>query len=1131
MRVLGYVILLLLALYFILVKPYLMVKRIEVELEGLRISFGEGIAFKSFLLFLPLRDLTLHVYIKNARLMPWQVEAEEFSLLEVSSKPPTDKPFDYDFSPLLHMLQRANIKLGGAYISTNYLPYRESLTLFIPSTELSKGRLIPKGLAKVYYQQELWEHALNVSIEEAELEGGKLFVKKAQVESSLYNFELNGVWEGRSGSYRAEGYVEDVEGKAYRLGRIKASAEGNITYTKIRAKFRAYSPELEIKGRKTFRELTAEGEYVWVWRSGSQVKVDIGSGKTRAKLIYWLSKKELIMDFSQLPLDGGLLRVDKHLFALLSGRLKVNLEKGLLDLEAYTPEVVFEDKRLRQASLKLELDYRRELKGKLDLSVAEPFLLSLKGSFLRRDFSGTLQLVGYELRSDKLSTRLSYMGSLFLKEGKLYTQGEGRLSNITYDTFRLGPADYRLTVEGEDYKIDLHGEGYSLGGGGSIRDRSFMGNVLFEGFATRYGNYQVSGLRGKVEVSAKEERVSLKGFLEGMISSKDIILSLSSHFNLNHEMGHLGGSFEGRVEGLKAFGLNYEKGSFNGRLEDKTVAVAFNLQDRLTGEGFYNLLAKRYKVEGRISENLSGLLLTAKYHLGGVGDSLSASILGRGLYKGLEFPVDAELSLRESSLSARVEGFSLKRGLFELSVGGIRAYGSRQKGFLEVLPIKLSMGKSPITSINFERGSYRDKEVSLRGFLEGAVEGKVELSYREGFLIRAEGSATLSKLLSLVKSRILASAEGRLKYRLLYSKSLEFWIGSDDLWVRSRYLALPMRGGFELSLSEDRLKGYLNLRGNEIASLSASFSGRGKSASVDVSFKNLPILYRGEGISASLLAGGNAYISSDFKSLDIKGRVETSGTINLLSLPRSKTAPLEDYRRINLHVSIRSFEPLRINLPEGYVYSDLSALLEGNLYEPKYTLKAELKGGRLKYFDREFYLRRGFALFTDKEKNVDLTLATSLPDYNILIDIKGNPQYPKAVIRSEPPRDMREVLTALIAGGKEEAGFLSLGGAIASQIPEAGFITKGIQRLTGVDIKLQVSPYVSPTGDVGINASVSKDITERVSVEYKQSTSKDPKETYTGGDLKLTPNTSLGGRVYSDRTQEVRLRVRKKFDF
>jgi translocation and assembly module TamB len=90
---------------------------------------------------------------------------------------------------------------------------------------------------------------------------------------------------------------------------------------------------------------------------------------------------------------------------------------------------------------------------------------------------------------------------------------------------------------------------------------------------------------------------------------------------------------------------------------------------------------------------------------------------------------------------------------------------------------------------------------------------------------------------------------------------------------------------------------------------------------------------------------------------------------------------------------------------------------------------------------------------------------------------------------------------------------------------------KGAQSITGLDVKLQISPTVSPTGEVGINATISKDITEKISVEHKQSTLKNPKETYTGGEVKLTPNTSIGGRIYSDRSQEYRVRIRKKFDF
>ncbi|MFN3471034.1 MAG: translocation/assembly module TamB domain-containing protein, partial [Aquificaceae bacterium] len=168
---------------------------------------------------------------------------------------------------------------------------------------------------------------------------------------------------------------------------------------------------------------------------------------------------------------------------------------------------------------------------------------------------------------------------------------------------------------------------------------------------------------------------------------------------------------------------------------------------------------------------------------------------------------------------------------------------------------------------------------------------------------------------------------------------------------------------------------------------------------------------------------------------------------------------------------------------------------------------------------------------TNKESHIDLTVLTPTPSYSIILDIKGNPQYPKVLVRSEPPRDIREVLTALVLGGKEGEGLIPVADALVSQVPQLSQLVKGAQNITGLDIRLQVSPALSPTGEVGINATISKDITEKISIEHRQSTLKNPKETYTGGEVRLTPNTSIGGRIYSDRSQEYRIRMRRKFDF
>jgi len=83
----------------------------------------------------------------------------------------------------------------------------------------------------------------------------------------------------------------------------------------------------------------------------------------------------------------------------------------------------------------------------------------------------------------------------------------------------------------------------------------------------------------------------------------------------------------------------------------------------------------------------------------------------------------------------------------------------------------------------------------------------------------------------------------------------------------------------------------------------------------------------------------------------------------------------------------------------------------------------------------------------------------------------------------------------------------------------------------GTELNVSVSPQLSSSGEVGVSTKVSKDITDRFSLEYQQSTLKDPKESYVGGSARITGGASVGGRINSDKSKEVRLRVRGKFNF
>jgi translocation and assembly module TamB len=209
----------------------------------------------------------------------------------------------------------------------------------------------------------------------------------------------------------------------------------------------------------------------------------------------------------------------------------------------------------------------------------------------------------------------------------------------------------------------------------------------------------------------------------------------------------------------------------------------------------------------------------------------------------------------------------------------------------------------------------------------------------------------------------------------------------------------------------------------------------------------------------------------------------------------------------------------------------LEGYAKGKLENLEYKFRFSLSGGELKYFNKKFYVKSGSFEFDKKSKNIDLTIASPLPDYVILIDIKGDPEYPKVLLSSEPPRETRKVITDLVFGGGEAQGIISLGDILSTQIPQIGGVIKGVERTLGTELSVSVTPQVGSSGEAGLSARISKDITDRFSLEYQQSTLRDPRESYVGGSAKITGGTSVGGRINSDNSKEVRLRVRGKFNF
>jgi hypothetical protein len=152
MKYVGYLVLVILFIYFVFVKPFLLLHRIEFEIKEPRINLKErSLEIGKFWVLLPnFRGETFFLRLDGLSLYKDTLRLKELSLINVSSKI-SEKPSEYDFSDLARRLNKINIHLQNAYISINSLPYSESTTLFIGKTHKEGNKIWAEEPTVAYY--------------------------------------------------------------------------------------------------------------------------------------------------------------------------------------------------------------------------------------------------------------------------------------------------------------------------------------------------------------------------------------------------------------------------------------------------------------------------------------------------------------------------------------------------------------------------------------------------------------------------------------------------------------------------------------------------------------------------------------------------------------------------------------------------------------------------------------------------------------------------------------------------------------------------------------------------------------------------------------------------------------------
>jgi translocation and assembly module TamB len=1130
MKYVGYLVLFLLFIYFVFVKPFLLLHRIEFEVKEPKINLKEkSFEIGEFWVLLPnFRGETFFLRVNGLALYKGTLKLRELSLISVSSKI-SEKPSEYDFSDLARRLNKINIHLQNAYISMNSVPYSESITLFIGKAYKEGNKIWAEEPTVAYYIHGQKITRIEVFVESAQLKGPTLEVLSSKVLGKNYSFELKGRWKGKEGTFEAVGYVDRITAGNLYIEPINVEAKGWLDYKTIKVDMQLQTEDLVIK-EKHFGRVAGRGEYRYRWRKENLFFTSLEGKNLSGRLEYDLNRRTLKLDFSELAFDEKLLGVKQGLRGSFAGRMFADFHKKTLSLEGKVKDLIFQDIRINTANLSLGLDYKERSRG--EVSFASD-VLKLKGRFYGKDFWGQLKVSGLPYQRGNVKARVFYEGYISYVAGTPESSGKGYLSDLyVYDRF-IGRSDFNLILKGQDFLVSGGGKGFKLNASGNIKDESIKGVLTFTGFNFQEGGIELSNLVGQVSFGVFDKEVQAEGRLEGKLSQEKVQSHADLEFNIKLLEGKPEGEFKSILKDVKLGDLEFKNGLLVGNIKDQKLSLTYRLEEKLKGSGIFSLLDCSFNTEGRWEGEVKESFLMLSYKLQSCSKTAcKGELVGSARFKDITIPINARFDYKGETLRANVKGFELQRGPIKVRVGGLRleegkiffSGGSVRLNSEELLKLSQAEGFYDLKKEGFEIPN-----IKIYRYAEGNA--KISYSKTEGFNLNSEGHINLEKTSALFRSRVQTSLVGNLYYYLNIDKNGVnlVLLSREPIELRSRYVGLPMRGEAYFYGDGKIFKGSMNFLGNG-SSLTAEAEGTDKELQVKFNANKVPLVYRDENLRGSLFLRGVGVINTDYKKVKISSDLSIAGTLEVRSFPREKQAKREE-TSITLDLRVSSYEPLRVYLPEGYIYGSLEGYAKGKLDDLEYKFKFSLSGGELEYFNKKFYVKSGFFEFDKKSKNIDLTIASSLPDYVILINLKGDPEYPKVLLNSEPPRETRKIITDLVLGGGEAQGIISLGDILASQIPQIGGLTKGLEKTLGTELNISVSPQLSSSGEVGVSTKVSKDITDRFSLEYQQSTLKDPKESYVGGSARITSGTSVGGRINSDKSKEVRLRIGGKFNF
>lgn len=1100
MRRIALVFLLFLSLYALRKNLHWEIKGLEIALSPLTLRVAEVyISYDDFLLHL--KDLSLWyeggvgLYISDGALVVAGGEERNGAAPEIPAFLRDAEIKIENFHVVFLGEEELSVVIEDLSLKDRVLGFSANLSVRNVQTcvRLQRARLLEKGVA----------------------------VLDMSVSSEFFEFSAVGDVSGERASFSLKGFVRELEREGFRINPVEVEGEGVLSYGGLRARFRGWTDSVDIEGRTRFEGVEITGDIGFQFGESLIVRGDISDGSVYA--IYELEllpERRITLRIDKLPVDAELLGVDVAVVGWVSGEVRGDLRKKEIELLLRSHALAVEGVSVGDGFLWLSYGMRSR-QGKVEVLV--PGLLVASGSIGEGSFGGRFRLEDLFIARKGASFFLSYEGeALFGK--KPYLKGRGKVSDLHYGNLPVGDVSFELELLDRDLEAVYRGEGFLGWVRGTIGEELLVFGEM-RGMRREMGGVSVEVSRGEAELVLRGERFELSLSVEEMSLGRGET-SASLHGWVQMEGGDaLVGEYY-----LEVVGLTEEKLILGGRIEGSELVGTYGAGETLEGDFTLSLKERRLRTNGRFGREGMELLYLFE------GTPSRGELTARLSVNGAPL-TDGRFSYRGREIFARVNPFEYSAGAVRVRFRGLEAKGSLGKALIGMNGLEVYIMDSLLGKLSQVEGylSVAEKEVRWKGELSGAVEGEVILGYRESPYINSRGTVDLRRLSFLIATPTGGRAEGKLFYELAYDgERLDLSVKNDGkVLAYIRHLNLPMEAWVDLRAVGRTLGAFITLWNGD----------RGISANVGslnlrdyyayIILKSLPVIYRTEGLTLSLNLSSEGWVDvRKLKEVKLRADALLSGDVIIGKVGLGKGQEKRKGPALELDLRFESERPVRVVLPEGYVYVNVSGWVLGRAEDPDYGIRVEFLSGELKYFGRRFFVRGGvLTLLKEKEREkrrIDLSFVSPSEELNIFINLRGELEDPKLVVWSEPPRSTGELLTKLIVGGTAE-GVLPVAEAVLGEFLGVGGIRRALTGLLGVEITF--STVTGTQGEIGFNVNVRKKIAQAFSVEYQQSTLKDPWETFYGVSFPLSGGAFIYGRVFSDNTSEVKLRFLRKFDF